>query len=92
MEGWFKAVECQDRGAALAVQDRAPGSSANRSPIGGRTGTNMWRSFRVSAAGRGVLGDLDPRDATAALGFVNAMKDLKDVTTPGGTLYVFRLP
>ena len=39
-----------------------------------------------------VSGDLDPRDGTAALGFVNAMRDLKNVTTKGGTLYVFRLP
>jgi hypothetical protein len=39
-----------------------------------------------------VSGDLDPRDGTAALGFVNAMADLPDVTTKGGMLYVFRLP
>jgi alcohol dehydrogenase (cytochrome c) len=43
-------------------------------------------------AGAIVAGDLDPRDGSAALGFVNAMKDLKKVTTKGGTLYVFRLP
>jgi alcohol dehydrogenase (cytochrome c) len=35
---------------------------------------------------------LDPRDGTAALGFVNAMKDLPQVTSRGGTLYVFALP
>jgi alcohol dehydrogenase (cytochrome c) len=35
---------------------------------------------------------LDPRDSTAALGFVNAMKDLPDKTTLGGMLYVFGLP
>jgi hypothetical protein len=39
-----------------------------------------------------VAGGLDKRDGTAALGFVNAMKDLPDVTTKGGTLYVFALP
>ena len=43
-------------------------------------------------AGAVVSGDLDVRDGTAALGFVNVMRDLKDVTTKGGTLYVFRLP
>jgi len=43
-------------------------------------------------AGAIVSGDLDPRDGTAALGFVNAMRDLKEATTKGGTLYVFRLP
>jgi glucose dehydrogenase len=43
-------------------------------------------------AGAIVSGDLDPRDSTAAKGFVNAMRDLPEVTTKGGTLYVFRLP
>ena len=43
-------------------------------------------------AGAVVSGDLDPRDATAALGFVNAMGDLKDKSTKGGMLYVFTLP
>ena len=39
-----------------------------------------------------VAGNLDPRDGTAALGFVNAMTDLPDYTTKGGMLYVFALP
>jgi lanthanide-dependent methanol dehydrogenase len=43
-------------------------------------------------AGAIVAGQLDPRDGTGALGFVNAMKDLPSVTAAGGTLYVFRLP
>jgi alcohol dehydrogenase (cytochrome c) len=43
-------------------------------------------------AGAIVAGDLDPRDGTAALGFVNAMTDLPEKTTKGGTLYVFALP
>ena len=43
-------------------------------------------------AGAIVSGDLDPRDPTAALGFVGAMADLKQKTTAGGTLYVFALP
>ena len=32
-----------------------------------------------------------PRDPSAALGFVNAMKDLPDHTKPGDKLYVFSL-
>ena len=94
MEGWFKADQRPDRRAALAVQDRRPGSSASRSPIGGRTGSQYVAILSGVGgwAGAVVSGDLDPRDGTAALGFANAMKDLKDVTTPGGTLYVFRLP
>jgi len=39
-----------------------------------------------------VAGDLDSRDGTAALGFVNAMGDLPRHTTKGGMLYVFALP
>jgi hypothetical protein len=43
-------------------------------------------------AGAIVSGQLDARDATAALGFVNAMTDLPRDTTPGGMLYIFGLP
>ena len=39
-----------------------------------------------------VAGGLNAQDGTGALGFVNAMKDLPDYTTKGGTLYVFALP
>jgi PQQ-dependent dehydrogenase (methanol/ethanol family) len=43
-------------------------------------------------AGAVVAGPLDTRDPSGALGFVNAMKDLKDFTKPGDKLYVFALP
>jgi hypothetical protein len=43
-------------------------------------------------AGAIVSNDLDGRDGTGALGFLNAMRDLPDATTKGGMLYVFRLP
>jgi alcohol dehydrogenase (cytochrome c) len=39
-----------------------------------------------------VSGELDPRDTTAALGFVNAVADLPQATTKGGMLYIFGLP
>jgi alcohol dehydrogenase (cytochrome c) len=48
------------------------------------SGVGGW-SGAIVAAG------LDPRDSTAALGFVNAMHDLPTVTPKGGTLYVFAL-
>src|SRR5207253_556462 len=38
-----------------------------------------------------VAGGLDGRDSSAALGFVNAMRDLPEKTTRGGMLYVFAL-
>jgi len=43
-------------------------------------------------AGAVVAAGLDIRDSSAALGFVNAMKDLPDATTKGGMLYAFALP
>jgi lanthanide-dependent methanol dehydrogenase len=39
-----------------------------------------------------VAAQLDPRDPSAALGFVGAMKDLPNATPPGDKLYVFALP
>jgi len=39
-----------------------------------------------------VASGLDARDASAALGFVNAMRDLPRYTGKGGMLYVFALP
>jgi lanthanide-dependent methanol dehydrogenase len=43
-------------------------------------------------AGAIVVGGLDARDSSAALGFVAATKDLPEKTTTGGILYVFTLP
>nr|WP_245429390.1 methanol/ethanol family PQQ-dependent dehydrogenase [Mesorhizobium sp. WSM3860] len=93
MEGWFKAVSAKT--GELLWQFRTSSGIIGqpvtyRGPDGHQyvailSGVGGW-------AGAIVSGDLDPRDATAALGFVNAMKDLKNVTTAGGTLYVFRLP
>nr|WP_245430591.1 methanol/ethanol family PQQ-dependent dehydrogenase [Mesorhizobium sp. WSM3868] len=93
MEGWFKAVSAKT-GELLWQFKTSSGIIGQpvtyRGPDGHQyvailSGVGGW-------AGAIVSGDLDPRDATAALGFVNAMKDLKNTTTAGGTLYVFRLP
>jgi PQQ-dependent dehydrogenase (methanol/ethanol family) len=43
-------------------------------------------------SGAVVAGQLDPKDPSAALGFVGAMKDLPGATPPGDKLYVFALP
>ena len=43
-------------------------------------------------AGAIVSAQLDPRDPTGALGFVNAVRDLPQKTKAGGRLYVFALP
>lgn len=93
MEGWFKAVSART-GKLLWQFKTSSGIIGQpvtyRGPDGHQyvavlAGVGGW-------AGAVVTGDLDPRDATAALGFANAMKDLKDATTAGGSLYVFRLP
>ena len=58
-------------------------TASSTSPI--LSGVGGW-------AGAIVAGGLDPRDATAALGFVRrAWRDLPKRTTKGGMLYVFAL-
>jgi PQQ-dependent dehydrogenase (methanol/ethanol family) len=49
------------------------------------SGVGGWAGVIVSAG-------LDPRDASAALGFANAVRDLPGATPKGGRLYVFALP
>jgi PQQ-dependent dehydrogenase (methanol/ethanol family) len=93
MEGWFKALNA--RTGELLWQFKTDSGiigqpTTYRGPDGHQyvaiiSGVGGW-------AGAIVSGDLDPRDSTAAKGFVNAMRDLPEVTTKGGTLYVFRLP
>jgi PQQ-dependent dehydrogenase (methanol/ethanol family) len=93
MEGWFKAVDAKT--GALLWQFKT-GSGIIGQPVSYRgpdgkqyvavlSGVGGW-------AGAIVAGDLDPRDGTAALGFVNATKDLPQHTGKGGMLYVFALP
>jgi PQQ-dependent dehydrogenase (methanol/ethanol family) len=93
MDGWFKAVHAR-RGDVLWRYKLDSGIVGQpityRGPDGRQyvavlSGVGGW-------AGAIVSNDLDPRDASAALGFVNAMKDLPKHTGKGGTLYVFALP
>ncbi|MGO4524616.1 methanol/ethanol family PQQ-dependent dehydrogenase [Microvirga sp. 2MCAF35] len=93
MDGWFKAVHART-GEVLWQFKTSSGivgqPTTYRGPDGRQyvailSGVGGW-------AGSIVSGDLDPRDGTAALGFVNAMRDLKNVTAKGGTLHVFKLP
>jgi PQQ-dependent dehydrogenase (methanol/ethanol family) len=93
LDGWFKALDA--RSGALLWQFKTSSGIIGqpvtyRGPDGKQyvavlSGVGGW-------SGAIVAGDLDPRDATAALGFVNVVPDLKQATTPGGTLYVFALP
>jgi len=93
MDGWFKAVDAKDgkplwqfkTGSGIIGQPISYRGPDGHQYIAILSGVGGW-------AGAIVAGDLDPRDRTAALGFVGAMADLKEKTTKGGELYVFRLP
>jgi PQQ-dependent dehydrogenase (methanol/ethanol family) len=93
MDGWFKAIDARDgqlrwrfkTDSGIIGQPISYRGPDGRQYIAVLSGVGGW-------AGAVVAGDLDPRDKTAALGFVGAMGDLKQKTTAGGTLYVFRLP
>lgn len=93
MDGWFKALDARtgqqlwrykvDSGViSQPVSYKGPDGHQYLAVLAGVGG---W-------AGAVVSGPVDPRDGSAALGFVNTMSDLPKYTTAGGTLYVFALP
>jgi lanthanide-dependent methanol dehydrogenase len=92
MDGWFKALDA--RNGKLLWQFKTESGIVGqpvsfRAPDGQQyiavlAGVGGWSGAIVSAG-------LDPRDATAALGFVGAMRDLPSATKRGGHLYVFSL-
>jgi PQQ-dependent dehydrogenase (methanol/ethanol family) len=93
MDGWFKAVDARSgelrwqfkTGSGIIGQPVSYRGPDGRQYVAVLSGVGGW-------AGAIVVGNLDPRDPTAALGFVGAVKDLPEKTSPGGTLYVFALP
>ena len=93
MDGWFKALDASTgkllwsfkTNSGIIGQPVSYRSPDGQQHIAVMAGVGGW-------AGAIVSGDLDPRDPTAALGYVGAMTDLKKATKPGGTLYVFALP
>jgi lanthanide-dependent methanol dehydrogenase len=93
MDGWFKALDARSgkllwrfkTGSGIIGQPVSYRGPDGRQYIAVVAGVGGW-------AGAIVANKLDPRDPTAALGFVNATKDLPDKTTAGGMLYVFALP
>ncbi len=92
MDGWAKAVDAR---TGTLVWKFKVGSGVIAPPMTYRgPDGKQYVAFVAGVggwAGAIVSGDLDPRDATAALGFANAMTDLKKATTRGGMLYVFSL-
>ncbi|MFL5494244.1 MAG: methanol/ethanol family PQQ-dependent dehydrogenase [Gemmatimonadales bacterium] len=93
MDGWFKALDARDgrelwrfkAGSGIIGQPITYRGPDGKQYVAVLSGVGGW-------AGAVVAGGLDTRDSSAALGFVNAMKDLPQVTTKGGMLYVFALP
>jgi lanthanide-dependent methanol dehydrogenase len=93
MDRWFKAVHAKSGellwqfqvGSGIIGQPITYLGPDGKQYVAILSGVGGW-------AGAIVAGDLDPRDETAALGFVGAMKDLPQHTAKGGTLYVFALP
>jgi lanthanide-dependent methanol dehydrogenase len=93
MDGWFKAVNASTgaplwrfkTGSGIIGQPITYLGPDGKQYVAVLSGVGGW-------SGAIVAGKLDPRDGTAALGFVNAMSDLPAATTAGGMLYVFGLP
>jgi lanthanide-dependent methanol dehydrogenase len=93
MDGWFKALDAKrgkelwrfKTGSGIIGQPTTYLGPDGKQYVAVLAGVGGW-------AGAVVAGGLDTRDSSAALGFVNAMKDLPAATTKGGMLYVFALP
>lgn len=93
MEGWLKAVNARSGetlwqfkcGSGIVGQPITYRGPDGKQYVAVLSGVGGW-------AGAIVAGDLDPRDASAALGFVGGMTDLPQHTAKGGMLYVFALP
>jgi len=92
MDGWAKAIDARTgtevwkfkTGSGIIAPPMTYRGPDGKQYVAFVAGVGGW-------AGAIVSGDLDERDATAALGFANAMQDLKKATTRGGMLYVFGL-
>jgi PQQ-dependent dehydrogenase (methanol/ethanol family) len=90
MDGWFKAVDARTgqllwqfkTGSGVIGQPMTFRGPDGKQYVSILAGVGGW-------AGAIVAGQLDSHDGTAALGFVNAMRDLPSATTRGGMLYKF---
>ena len=93
MDGWFKAIDARNgrllwqfkTGSGIIGQPISYRGPDGRQYIAVPSGVGGWAGAIVSAK-------LDSNDPTAALGFVNATKDLPKRTSSGGMVYVFALP
>lgn len=91
MDGWFKAVDAR---TGKELWKFKTGSGIISQPMTYSYGGKQYVAVLSGVGGWSgaiVAGGLDARDSSAALGFVNAMKDLPQKSTKGGMLYVFAL-
>ena len=92
LDGWFKAVDAKSGqalwrfkvGSGIVGQPVAYKGPDGHEYIAVFSGIGGWPGAIVSA-------DLDTRDATAAGGWGQVLRDLKKASTRGGMLYVFSL-
>jgi PQQ-dependent dehydrogenase (methanol/ethanol family) len=93
MDRWFKALDART-GELLWRFRTASGVISQPITYRGPDGRQYVAVFDGIGGWPGavVANDLDPRDSTAADGFVGATSDLPKYTEKGGTLYVFALP
>jgi PQQ-dependent dehydrogenase (methanol/ethanol family) len=93
MEGWFKAVDARTGKLLWRFQT---GSGVIGQPVSFRAPDGKQYVAVLSGvggwAGTTVVGQLDTRDSSAALGFNNASRELPKYSQPGGSIYVFALP
>lgn len=93
LDGWFKAVDARTgelrwsfpAGSGIIGQPVSYRGPDGRQYVAVLAGVGGW-------VGAVVVGHLDTRDKTAAMGMVGATQDLPARTQPGGMLYVFALP
>ncbi len=93
MDGWFKALDARTganlwqfkTGSGIVGQPVTYKGPDGKQYVAVLAGVGGW-------SGAVVAGGLNTKDGTGALGFVNAMTDLPNYSTPGGMLYVFALP
>jgi glucose dehydrogenase len=92
MDGWVKAVDARS-GAMLWKQKVGSGVIGNFMSYLGPDGKQYVAVYSGVGGWAGAIAfGLSPHEPTGARGFDNAMTDLPDYTSPGGTLHVFALP
>jgi PQQ-dependent dehydrogenase (methanol/ethanol family) len=92
MDGWFKAADAHS-GKILWQHKLGSGIVGNPMTYVGPDGEQYVAIYAGIGGWMGAtaLPSISDDDPTAALGVVGAMKQIKGMTNPGGTLYVFGL-